>query len=329
MDDAMLERTGVFLKEMSDSRGGEEVSIIWHGGEVLILDTEYFYRAGKIFDRTIGEHFEMLQSSMIPFKENQIQMIHDRMGGCVGSSVDFSQRKINDSVDKYLDLWMTKVALARKNNINVIPSLVPTTNELGKEGFLLDWMIDNDFPEFNIDRYNTFDFEDKVDDYPSNRLHADFLIALFDAVFKKKAEGVSVPYINVIGAGVMGVLKGMSGERWGTTCQNDFVVIEPNGSLNSCPNRTTFENPFSNVVDGFNGFASSKPRRKWIRIAAIEHAGSGCSECEFFSWCKSGCPINPQYEDGECSGYKKYLKHIQELAKDEINKKAFLSYIEY
>jgi len=95
--------------------------------------------------------------------------------------------------------------------------------------------------EFNIDRYNTFGFEDKVDDYPSNRLHADFLINLFDAVFKKKKEGCSVPHINVVSAGIMGVLKGRSSERWGTSCQNDFVVIEPNGSLNSCPNRTTFE----------------------------------------------------------------------------------------
>jgi len=326
MSDEMLYATAKFLKDMSDDRGGEPVDIIWHGGEVLVLELEYFYRAGEIFDEILGEHSEILQSSLIPLKESQIQLIKERMGGYVGSSIDFSQRRIKGSTEKYLNLWLSKVEMARSHGIHIIPSVVPTVLEIDVAEEILLWMIQHDFSEFNIDRYNNFGFE--TGEYPTNRLHSLFLKNLFDAVFRQKAIGNQVPKINVVEGGILGVLNGISSERWGTTCQNDFIVIEPNGSLNSCPNRTTFEPSYSNILDGYEAFVKSKLRRKWIRVASFEHAGEYCRDCEFFSWCNSGCPINPQYEDGECSGYKSYLKHIQALAKDPINKKMFQEYIQ-
>ena len=231
-----------------------------------------------------------------------------------------SQRKIKGSVDNFHKLWMKKVDLARDNGILITPGVVPTTNEIGREQYMVDWFIERKFRAFNVDRYNSYGTV--FDDRPSNAEHSQFLISLFDALMlRMETNGWSPVVMAIIGA-ITGVLFQQGGDRWGTSCQSDFVVVEPSGGLNTCPDKSTVEPPYSFAKDGWKAFAASKFRRKWVRENNLTHKMPHCETCENQHWCHSGCPITPngapQGED-ECSGYKTFINHVRAYVKEPDN----------
>lgn len=313
-----LRSTATLLKKMAERQNAGSVHVLFHGGEPLMLKPNWFLEAGEHLDEILGHvggfHTESMQTSLIPYTSRFAEVVHQRFNSHLGSSVDFSQRTIKGSADAYLDKWMEKVDSARNDGIYIEPGMVPTRNEMGKEKEILEWFIDRDFSRFNIDRYNGFGL--KFEDRPSNKEHSNFLTALFDEIMTRMARGDKVPEINVVTAVLSGVVDGNPGDRWGGSCQSDFVVIEPDGSTNNCPDKSSFEDAFSNVFDGIDAFSASPLRRKWIRIQAVGHKTSDCAVCENNSWCKSGCPITGNgARDGEdeCSGYWNHINHVRKF----------------
>lgn len=310
MSNDTLAHVGRFLTEMASRENKGRVHVLWHGGEPMNLKPAWYREAGVVLDRTLGQHVQSMQTSLIPFNSDWIDLVHERFDSHLGSSVDFSGlRTIKGSGEKYMALWLRKADEARSADIQITPGLVPTKNDLGKAEMITDWMESQGLPAFNIDRYNQFG--EKQADCPSNLEHARFLTELFDVVMSR--VGGRAPQVNVIEAVLGGVLHGQPGDRWGGHCQSDFVVVEPDGSLNSCPDRSSWEGSFSKVQDGHMGFSSSPMRRSWIRLQAFGHRNDHCSTCEYASWCKSGCPIthNDPNTEGDCSGYKTFLNHVK------------------
>jgi radical SAM protein with 4Fe4S-binding SPASM domain len=307
-----MKRTAAFLAEMT-ANGGHELNVIWHGGEPLILGPEIYMRMGSILDDYVATHTQNMQTSLIPYSSKFAPLVHSRFGGFIGSSVDFTQRTIKGSPQRYMDLWLDKVAQARADGITVIPGMVPGKAEIPRAREIVEWFISQGFAVFNVERYNAFGMRPL--DWPSNLAHSHFLIDLFEEVIVRRfAQGSFTPYVRVLAAAIGGVLYNRPGDRWGGSCQSDFVVIEPDGSLNNCPDKSSYEKAYGNVTNGFDAFASSPERRKSIRIQVVGHKRSHCEDCENNSWCKSGCPIalnGPPDGQEECSGYKTFLNHVR------------------
>lgn len=328
MSEDMLYRAAKLIKGLSENEGDKQTLIIWHGGEPLTLPISWFINAKNILDDVFGEnnYEETIQTSLIPYTGAWSNLIHKRFNSYIGSSIDFSQRKLKGSSSEYMKLWLNKVEQARKDEILVMPSMVPTKEDVGRAKEIFEFFITNKFPRFNIDRYSNYQIQ--TDDWPSNMEHSLFLIELFNEVVSLAKKGITPPIINVITAALTGVIAGRPGDRWGTSCQKEFIVIEPDGSTNSCPDRISVDKPFSNVAEGTKGYTDSKERRKWIRIADISHKKSHCISCEFSTWCKSGCPITPNVSDlvNECSGYKRFLLHVKKALTDNDTKDAIYKY---
>jgi radical SAM protein with 4Fe4S-binding SPASM domain len=319
MSQKTLEETAHLLLDLARKEGHPTIHVVWHGGEPLMISPEWYESAGKTLEHIIGKgrFTESIQTSLIPYKSKWKNLIDSRYGGCIGSSVDFSQRKIKSSPDAYLDLFMKKVNNARNDGLYIIPGMVPTKNEIGKGKAIVDWFVENDFDEFNIERYSKVGVGSI--DWPSNKQHSMFLIDVFDAVLKRLNNGKPAPYVKAIVSGILGVLYNLPGDRWGGACQKEFLVIEPDGSTNSCPDRARHEKPFSNVADGAEAFALSEQRRGWIRVQNITHKENHCITCEYRTWCKSGCPVTPNgpsHKQDECSGYKTFLNHVKAVCED-------------
>lgn len=324
-----LYATARMLVELAKREGHQSLHVIWHGGEPMMLPPDWYWEAGKILDEVIGPEFytESLQTSLIPYKSSWKDIIEKKFGSFIGSSVDFSQRKVKSSPEAYLDLWMKKVSRARADGFYIVPGMVPTKNEVGRGEFVVNWFVDNDFREFNIERYS------KVGghyvDWPTNKQHSQFLTEVFDAIMAKVSRGENAPYVKAIASAINGIHFSVPGDRWGGTCQKDFLVIEPDGSLNTCPDRARHEKPFSNVSSGATAIIQSPERRKWIRIQNVTHKKDHCFECEYQKWCKSGCPVTPNGPSegqSECSGYKTFLNHVAEFCKKEENKEMAINY---
>lgn len=325
---ATIEQSAAFLADMQLKARHESTHVIWHGGEPLVLPPEFYYAAGAVLDRVLPGHTESMQTSLIPLRPEFIGLIKDRFDSFVGSSIDFGQRQIKGSVDAYHQLFMKKVDLARDNGILVIPGVVPSSLDVGREREMVDWFVDRGFPAFNIDRYNAY--EAVFPDRPSNKQHAQFLIGLADALFDRMQTDQEAPIVGAIKAGITGILYGVGGDRWGGTCMSDFVVIEPDGSLNNCPDKSSVEEPFGNVAGGYLAFSGSKLRRKWVRHQNFDHKKSHCHGCENQHFCQSGCPITPNgFEDGEdeCSGYHSFLSHLRRVAKRDGGRDVMVAYL--
>jgi radical SAM protein with 4Fe4S-binding SPASM domain len=325
--DLVLE-TARFLKDMAERGRHRGAHILWHGGEPLTISADWYYEAGEILDRELPGHTESMQTSLIPLRSEHVELFARRHDGFVGSSVDFSQRMIQGSVEAYHTLWMKKVDMARAGGVTVIPGVVPTTRELGREADIVKWFVDRGFEAFNIDRYNAYGTY--FDDRPSNLQHAKFLTGLFAALMAEMERSGSAPIVGTARGALTGVMFDVGGDRWGGSCQNDFVVVEPDGSLNTCPDKASFEESYGNVLDGFEAFLKSRFRRKWIRHQSVTHKKDYCMSCENSSFCGSGCPITPngpsEGED-ECSGYKTHLTFVRSWLEVPGNRDVAMAYL--
>jgi len=318
MSDDQLRKTARLAKDLAEREKSGPVHFIWHGGEPLILSPEYYLNADRVLREELGDGFtQSLQTSLIPYTEKWSHVVDKLFDGHIGSSVDFTQRKLKSSTSAYLDLWMDKVNLAREHGHFVLPGMVPTRHEIDNAAKIIGWMDDNGFKAFNVERFSQFGT--KTLDWPSNRQHSHFLQGLFDETVKRLKENGTSPVINVVAASIMGVVHGMPGDRWGTRCQREFLVVEPDGSINTCPDRAKHEKPYSNIENGVDDLIRSEGRRNWIRIMDVTHKKDHCSVCEFRSFCKSGCPVTPNGpSEGqqECAGYKSHLLHVQAYCKE-------------
>lgn len=317
MSEETLRQSATLLADMAKAGRHEQVMVLWHGGEPLTMPVEWYWRAGEILDEILPGHFESVQTSLIPFTDKWIPWVKERLNSHIGSSIDFTTRTLKGSAQAYQDLWMQKVDLARSHDIYVVPGMVPSRREIYRANELVQWFVDRDLVEFNIERYNSFGMP--LPDWPSNAEHSDFLIGLFSEVMLRAAMGRDkLPIIRVLAAAIGGVLYQTPGDRWGGSCQSDFIVIEPDGGTNNCTDKTSFEKAYSNVEGGFGAFAGSPQRRKWIRIQSLDHRKDHCMECENRSWCASGCPITPNGPSegqDECAGYKRFIDFVRDFAR--------------
>ncbi|EKT4529666.1 radical SAM protein [Pseudomonas putida] len=316
MSPETLEHSLQLIRELAAREGHDRVSILYHGGEPLTLASEVLYEfSNAVRDGLKGlEIQESLQTSLIPLRPSHLAFLHERCGSFVGSSIDFSGRTINGSSDRYVDLWMEKVGLARSNGLEVGPVMVPTRGEMGRAQDIYAWFKNNGFRHFNIERYNS---QGGDANRPDNKEHAGFLRELFDLSMADLRETGSCVTNNAVGASIAGVMNAQPGERWGGTCQRDFLVINPDGSLNSCPDRMEYEvDAWPKAQDGIDAFQSNPARLGWIKVQFIDHIENHCRRCEFRSWCKSGCPITSHQVHtgtGECAGNRSHLVHVKDF----------------
>lgn len=328
MSPEVMEKTARMLEKMRVAQRKDRVHVIWHGGEPLILSADYFWRAGEVLDAAMPGHSESLQTSLIPLRQDHLPWIKQRLGGSVGTSMDFTARAIKGQPLAYQELWMRKVEMCRAEDIMVIPGVTPARPEMGRAAEIVDWMEERGFDRFNIERYNSYGFS--APNLPTNREHSLFLIDLYSALMARMEGSGDAPMVRVIAAALGGVLHDAPGDRWGGSCQSDFIVIEPDGALNNCPDKTSKDEAYSNVEQGYEGFARSPQRRKWIRIQAVGHRNNECATCENNSWCKSACPLtcNDLSQQDECSGYKTFLNFVRESVNNEGGMALATAYLE-
>ena len=318
------------IRDLALREGHSQISVLYHGGEPLSLSADnLFWYSDQVRAGLEGfEVVENIQSSLIPLRPSHLKFLKERCGSFVGSSIDFSGRTINGSSEAYMELWLQKVALARENGIEVGPIMVPTTNETANPAKVYGWFKSHGFNYFSIERYNSYG---AGADRPDNQAHSRFLRCLFDLAMADLEQTGECVYNNAGAASIGGVMHNMPGERWGGKCQRDFLVVNPDGGLNTCPDRIEYEKDnWPNAHDGVDAFQTSPARKGWIKVQMIEHVANHCQSCSFRSFCRSGCPITDHQVHtgtGECAGYRSHLMHVSDFIESPKGRQLATAYI--
>lgn len=320
MDDSVFAKALEDIYSLVQLNGSNAVDVVWHGGEPLQFDkgvvVKRVVQANNFFFSRGVSCSHSIQTSLINFDSEWGHIINRYFSSVVGVSVDPSSRSISGSSERYQTVLEKRIRHAQSMGITVIANICPTVSDIGNEGALLDWFERNNIAAFGIDRYN--DFANTGDSArPSNLQHSMFLSNLLDASLFRIKNGLRVSSCGTLRAGIDGVLSGSSGDRWGTTCLEDFIVIDKDGKTNTCPDKISYEETYSK--DGL--FSESKTRMSVVVDFKMNHPKDHCYACEYFTWCGSGCPItiNQWSTEGDCSGYKSFLKHIENIKKTESN----------
>jgi radical SAM protein with 4Fe4S-binding SPASM domain len=315
MDDSTFAATLKSVADMATRQKAPGVVLIWHGGEPLSLPPSYLLRLSQWAQRELPNAVQGIQTSLLPYSKRWTSIIAEQFYGEIGSSIDFTQRTIKGSNPRYLQTWMGKVEMARSDGFVVTPGIVPSKGELGKGRAISDWMVQHGFKRWNIDRYNQFRGHDPM--RPTNAEHSLFLTEVFDAVLEQARQGRYIK-VNTVQAALLGVVFNQPAERWGGSCSHSFLVVNPDGTTNACPDKISFER-FSNIRDGYTAFHNSPERKAWIREHLLGHRNTHCATCSFQTFCRGGCPLTPNTpeSEGECSGYKRHLQHVQRFAERE------------
>jgi uncharacterized protein len=308
MTDDTLDHAIDTVRTMVERQRAPGALVVWHGGEPLALPKEYFRQCCARVKERMPDALQSIQTSLVPYNSGWADLIRDYMDSHIGSSIDFSQRKIRGDVSRYHDMWLEKVELARADGFSVTPGVVPSRGEIGRGAEISEWMLKHGFLHWNIDRYNSFGWEDA--NRPTNFEHSTFLTEVFDSVMRQFQAGVIVK-VNTVQAALGGIMFDRSGDRWGGSCSRDFIVVNPDGSTSACPDKISFED-FGNISGGYDSFSKSEERKNWIREHISGHRNDHCSTCKFNSFCRSGCPLTPNApeSEGECSGYNRHLSHV-------------------
>lgn len=324
MDMPTFEATLDTIETMARRQNAPGVLIVWHGGEPLSLPVDYFTALADRLQERLPDAIQSLQTSLIPYSSRWVDIVKKHFWSEVGSSIDFTQRTLKGSAKAYQEFWMRKVHMARNDGFNVIPGIVPSKHEVGKGRDVSEWMTKNGFWQWNIDRYNQYGSFDPL--RPLNKEHSAFLWEVFEAAMDYAKQGKWMA-VNTVRAGLGGVLFNQPGDRWGGHCSHDFLVINPDGRTNACPDKISYEG-FSNIKDGYDAFSKSEARKNWIKLHLLQHRNPDCPTCPFNTFCKSGCPLTPNDvpTEGECSGYNRYLQKVREFSAK--NQTLVLDYLE-
>lgn len=316
MSHETVEKVASMLKEIQERRDRPvgNASILFQGGEVMAVPVEWYRETARILDDILPGHIENMQTSLIPYTKKWAPFVHERLRGVLGTSIDFSARKLNGSSEAYIRLWLDKVRMAREDGISLYPITVITKQELGKESFILEWFLKNGFEYVTMEKFVEYG-EMCFSEMTTNAEFSEFLIRMWDLLLDRLRKGERVLYVNPIMQGIRGILYGVPGHKWGVSCLENTLSVFPDGSLHSCPPRSAQES-YGNLSEGHGAFLESPIRIQNIREYHANHTLPECFSCHYHAWCQSGCPIERLDGDGECTGFKRFLDYLTRSLRD-------------
>lgn len=314
-----------------------ELIIYWQGGEVMIMQPEWFERAHELISAAASRRGKKighsLQSNMIGYSAKWNRVIREMFGNSVGTSMDFPnlyRKARGHTPEDYTRIWTRNIKLAREVGISVGVISIPNkeTLRLGGEAFYSYFVDELGVTDFQVNTsFSGGELNDaKTESILEMQALAQFFVELADVWFERGyPAGVKLGPIDELLNHFMGKLASLPC-IWQQNCADDFVSIDARGHVAQCDCWVTSypEYRFGNVF-GAESFSQlmkeSKARRRFVSRpeAMIEH--ETCAGCDYLSICHGGCPVRAYSITGEffvkdpyCEVYKALFSRMETIA---------------
>lgn len=284
----------------------------WYGGEPTQMGQEYmldaFMRIASIFSEEKGYYIRHEILTSLIFVEDSWYDIFKTWGrGHFQTSFDGLMRG-----KSYVKKWDKRVREAVSRGLSV--STISVVNkELMADGpiAVLDYLSDlgvkeASFLPFMLNEQNSGLKYEKF--APPMSGYSEFMIELTEHWYRRKADGLHVPYI-----GQMSYIIGHQGGITSSNIAGQTLFLLPDGEFvlpDYKDGYLEFMKPFGNIFDKtFSEVLSSKPRRDYLRRQYTRNYNEECTECEL----KNSCIMEFWKENrtgDDCFGAKRYAEWL-------------------
>lgn len=336
MDHKTLENMLRKIAQWND--GFKFTSLIWHGGEPLLLGLDFYKKAVDI-QKTISNHKfnNSVQSNGLLLKDYVDFFVDNNF--CIGMSLDGPRQIQNKMRPKKGGLASFEETLAMIK--------LAKEKEIGGGAICI------------LNKYTAQHLSDIYSFFKKERIHHKVNVMLpagraanrpdlslpvaeigkcLTEYFDMWWNDASKPIIDVdpftsiiynLGASknkrVMGDYP--VGCQFTNDCGNTFISVVPGGNVYPCGRFSGIQGyRYRNInIDSMDSIMNSNPRN--LLLKRNSEPVESCKKCEYVPICNSGCPENAHLfygdifrEDGLCKANKMLFKHIENNLKKELSK---------
>ncbi len=327
MPNAILETFFIRINEYLLDRPDDDMEIIWHGGEPLILGPEYFETALAFQKRhcagTSNRIRHAIQSNLTLLNSDLVTVLKKIGISSIGSSYDpFSNlRGLGTAVDaaEYNRRFMDGVALLKKEGMGCGIIYVVTKLSLGKPLEIFHHLTN--FCIGGAVNLNPVIIYDEKLNYLkiTPEEFTDFLGAIFPVWWRNRSRYLHVgPFTSL-------VRNLLDGERKLSCCDSGLcaythINLAPDGRLSQCGRSYDWKLlDYGTIHDKTFSQVFADPQRKMLLDRNRILAEGECSGCRFWDICHGGCPLDSWYETGSfmhksflCRAKKDFIENYVE-----------------
>lgn len=281
----------------------KNISIIFHGGEPLLMSDKYFDECAYLISEYESEYDlsikKCVQTNLLNVSVDKLTRLQNN-GYEISTSLDGTELahdyfRIDRSGNKTFKKVVENIKLAKR--MGFIVNAICCVSQLNMRNFSEIYDL---FEELQVNpKFNYLEAEN--DKLPSNakinpEQYADFVLNVTDKWLRNADSKIDVmPSSDMLSAVVNGHSESCIHSR---NCQRHFVCVGPNGDVWPCGKSIGVGRfRLGSVCDPENGVVSYERRRntfgKEIGLP-LE-----CHECEFFVLCNGGCPFDT-FAEHEC-----------------------------
>ena len=287
---------------------GEEVELNWHGGEPLILGTDYFREAIKLqeehFPTTFNRVKNTLQTNLTLMTEEFIPIFKQMGINFVGTSFDPEPNVRgpggDPDSDGYNSQFFRGAGILNSHGIGWGVIYVATRKAL-ENPLEVFYYLTNLVPRSGSILMNPvliYDESRKAERVTPEEW-IEFLGTIFPVWWKNRQR---YPVVNPFQGYLDKVLSDPGNEVASHVagCVWNEVNISPGGEVSQCGRASDWELlPFGNIMDRSLADILADTQRQQLedRLTLLE--SSECKDCPYWGLCSGGCPLDAWSEHGD------------------------------
>ena len=300
MDYKLLEKVIYRINEFLENNKNEDVVLNWHGGEISLLGSEYFYKTYELIN-TICKHTKnrlthLIQSNLTIINQNLIDAFKLLKIEQIGTSFEIipNIRGIgkNRNSELYNKKFFEGINLLEENGMRWGAIYVVHKKSLAYPIEIFNTLINMSHHNgVMLNKIYIYD-EDKHNLSITSEEYADFLGKIFPIWWKDRDTLPPIkPFDNFVKSyegkqNLMGCeLAGMCSYKWS--------YIGPSGEASHCGRAGDFQIlSYGNIKDRTLDEILHDSQRDVFEERKKILANTECKECRFWKNCSGGCPLD-------------------------------------
>jgi uncharacterized protein len=313
-DLVLIERAFRNLADYMDKNPGCHVTILWHGGEPMLMGQSFFKRVSEINRKTFtNSPTHLMQSNLTLLTEGLADVLTDLLNdGGIGTSLDpFEDYRQLKNGESYLKRWYDGFELAKRCGFRVGMVYVVHGRSIGRGKEIYYY-----FKNVGVDSLTLVPLEEPAGMFDGARLDPQswgvFLKELFDA-WKSDDRSLPVePFVNWEEATSVDCGSSRTYSE-ALNCCEPTLAVSPEGDVYPCVRlldigQGKIGNIATEPIDGI----LSHPDVLW-RSRRRELITQGeCGSCKWWKYCAGGCAAasGQCHKTVWCEGYKLFFEAI-------------------